>query len=191
MNSSLASLASLGQQALHELGDVFKHVKDDAADALIDAIIAARHIAVYGCGREGLAIKGFAMRLFHLGLDVHVLGDMTVPHFGKGDLLIVSAGTGHLNSGEAFINVARGDGARIAVITSQPTLSTPKLADVLTIIPAQTMADDTGPSPASVLPMGSLFEGAQFLTFEVLILMLRERLKVTPSAMRKRHTNLE
>ena len=190
MNSSLASLASLGQQALHELGDVFKHVKDDAADALIDAIIATRHIAVYGCGREGLAIKGFAMRLFHLGLDVHVLGDMTVPHFGKGDLLIVSAGTGHLNSGEAFINVARGDGARIAVITSQPTLSTPKLADVLTIIPAQTMANDQS-AKASVLPMGSMFEIAETILFELIILRLRDRLGETAETMRARHTNLE
>ena len=42
-SSSLASysLASLGEQALHELGNVFKQIKDDAADALIDAIIAA------------------------------------------------------------------------------------------------------------------------------------------------------
>ena len=187
MNSSLSSL---GQQALHELGDVFKQVEDDAADALIDAIIAARHIAVYGCGREGLAIKGFAMRLFHLGLDVHVVGDMTVPHFGQGDLLIVTAGTGHLNSGEAFIKAAREDGARIAVITSQPTLSTPKLADVLTIIPAQTMANDQS-AKVSVLPMGSMFEIAETILFELIILRLRDRLGETAETMRTRHTNLE
>ena len=185
-----SSLATLGQQALYELGDVFKHLKDDAADALIDAVIRARHIAVYGCGREGLAIKGFAMRLFHLGLDVHVLGDMTVPHFGPGDLLIVTAGTGHLNSGEAFIKVAREGGARIAVITSQPTASTPKLADVLTIIPAQTMANDQNGTP-SVLPMGSMFEIAQTVLFELIILRLRDRLGETAETMRARHTNLE
>ncbi len=39
--------------------------------------------------------------------------------------------------------------------------------------------------------MGSVFEGAQFLVFEMLILMLRERLGVSPQAMRARHTNLE
>ncbi len=184
------SLSTLGQQALHELGDVFKGIKDNAADDLIDAILSARHIAVYGCGREGLAIKGFAMRLFHLGLDVHVLGDMTVPHFGKGDLLIVTSGTGHLNSGEAFIKVAREDGARIAVITSQPDLSTPKLADVLTIIPAQTMANDQT-TEASVLPMGSMFEIAETILFELAILRLREKLGETADTMRARHTNLE
>jgi 6-phospho-3-hexuloisomerase len=185
-----SSLSALGQQALHELSDVFKHVKDNATDDLIEAILSARHIAVYGCGREGLAIKGFAMRLFHLGLDVHVLGDMTVPHFGKGDLLIVTSGTGHLNSGEAFINVARADGARIAVITSQPGSSTPKMADILTVIPAQTMANDQS-AKAAVLPMGSMFEIAETILFELVILRLRERLGETADTMRARHTNLE
>ena len=184
------SLSALGQQALHELGDVFKQIKDTAADDLIDAIVHANHIAVYGCGREGLAIKGFAMRLFHLGLNVHVLGDMTVPHFGKGDLLIVTSGTGHLNSGEAFIKAARADGARIAVITSQPDLSTPKLADILTIIPAQTMANDHS-AKTSVLPMGSMFEIAETILFELVILRLRDRLGETADTMRARHTNLE
>ncbi len=53
------------------------------------------------------------------------------------------------------------------------------------------MANDLGGKATSVLPMGSLFEGAQFLTFELLILALRDHLGVTPAAMRARHTNLE
>ena len=39
--------------------------------------------------------------------------------------------------------------------------------------------------------MGSLFEGAQFILFEAMILKLRDRLHVTPQAMRANHTNLE
>jgi 6-phospho-3-hexuloisomerase len=53
------------------------------------------------------------------------------------------------------------------------------------------MADDQGETATSVLPMGSLFEGAQFLVFELLVLALRERLGVSPESMRSRHTNLE
>ncbi len=52
------------------------------------------------------------------------------------------------------------------------------------------MADDRGPW-ASVLPMGSLYEGAQHVLFEVMILKLRERLGLTPEAMRRAQTNLE
>ena len=39
--------------------------------------------------------------------------------------------------------------------------------------------------------MGSLFEGAQYLTFELLILALRDHVGADPAAMRARHTNLE
>ena len=38
---------------------------------------------------RGLQMRGFAMRLFHMGRDVAVWGDMTTPHVGPGDLLFV------------------------------------------------------------------------------------------------------
>jgi 6-phospho-3-hexuloisomerase len=64
------------------------------------------------------------------------------------------------------------------------------LADVLTIIPAQTMANDQS-AKASVLPMGSMFEIAETILFELIILRLRDRLGETAETMRARHTNLE
>jgi 6-phospho-3-hexuloisomerase len=39
--------------------------------------------------------------------------------------------------------------------------------------------------------MGSVYEGALFLLFEVMVLRLRDILGVTPDEMRARHTNLE
>ena len=39
--------------------------------------------------------------------------------------------------------------------------------------------------------MGSLFEGAMFLVFEVLVLELRDLLGETAEMMRARHTNME
>ena len=60
------SLSTLARGALAEVGDVFARLPDDAADGLIEAVLGARRIAVYGCGREGLQMKGLAMRLFDL-----------------------------------------------------------------------------------------------------------------------------
>jgi 6-phospho-3-hexuloisomerase len=57
-------------------------------------------------------------------------------------------------------------------------------------IPAQTMADDQGQG-VSILPMGSLFETAEMLIFEMMVLKLRDRLSETAESMRRRHTNLE
>lgn len=159
--------------------------------ALAKEIAKARKIVLHGVGREGLMMRALAMRLYHMGLDAHVAGDMSAPPVGRGDLLIVSAGPGHFPTILALATIASRSGARTACITAQPKGRVPRVCDTIVGIPAQTMADDTQPKSASVLPMGSLFEGAQYLAFEVLILLLRGQMKVSPAAMRKRHTNLE
>ena len=42
-----------------------------------------------------------------------------------------------------------------------------------------------------MLPMGSLFETAQMIAFELAVLKLRARFGETAETMRARHTNLE
>ena len=184
------TLATLAKGALAELGRVFAQLPNDAADGLIDAIVESRRIALHGLGREGLQMRGFAMRLFHMGRDAHVVGDMTTPPLGPGDLLIVSIGPGTLATTEALMGVARRAGAKVAMVTAQPHGQAAKLADIVATIPAQTMADDRGAN-LSVLPMGSLFETAQMIFFELVVLRLRDRVGETSETMRARHTNLE
>jgi 6-phospho-3-hexuloisomerase len=183
-------MTNLYHAALGDLAKVFDRIDQAAVARAVDEIAAASAIALYGVGREGLQIKGFAMRLFHLGRKVAMVGEMTTPHLGAGDLLIVSAGPGHFSTVEALTGVAKRDGARTLVVTAQPGGACAKVADIVLPIPAQTMADDSD-GTVSVLPMGSLYEGAQYILFEVMILMLRDKLGVTPEAMRANHTNLE
>jgi 6-phospho-3-hexuloisomerase len=176
--------------ALDELRAVIARMPGDATQPLADAIIGAKRIALHGLGREGLQMKGLCMRLYHLGLDAHVVGEMTTPAVGEGDLLIVSSGPGSLATHEALMSRVKRDGARLAAITAQPQGGVARLSDVVLHIPAQTMADDQG-AKTSVLPMGSLFEAAMMIIFEILVLDLRDRLGETPETMRARHTNLE
>jgi 6-phospho-3-hexuloisomerase len=183
-------MTTLYHKAIAELGGVFDRIDQDSVDIAVDTIAGARRIALYGCGREGLQIKGFCMRMFHLGLQVAMVGDMTTFAVGPGDLFIASAGPGALPTAEALLRVARDAGAKTLLVTAEPQGRAAKLADVILTIPAQTMANDTGPD-LSVLPMGSLFEGAQYILFEIMVLALRDRLAVTPEAMRANHTNLE
>ena len=106
------SLAQLSKGALSDLGGVFAAMPEDALDGLIEAIVAAKRIVVFGLGREGLQMRGFAMRLFHMGRDVAVWGDMTTPALGPGDLFIASAGPGDLPTARTLVDVARKAGAR-------------------------------------------------------------------------------
>jgi 6-phospho-3-hexuloisomerase len=183
-------MTDLYQAALDDLSRVFQRMDRAAVDRAIDEIAQAGTIALYGVGREGLQVKGLAMRLFHLGRRVAMVGDMTAPPIGRGDLLIVSAGPGYFSTVAGLMGVAREAGARTLLVTAQAEGACARQADVVLPIPAQTMANDVGPG-TSVLPMGSLFEGAQYVLFEIMILMLRDRLGITPEAMRANHTNLE
>src|ERR1700727_2548684 len=148
-------LAQLSKGVLNDLAAVFAAMPENALDGLIEAIVAAKRIVVFGLGREGLQMRGFAMRLFHMGSDV-----------------------------------ARKGGARTALVTARPTGALAKQVDVITVIPAQTMANDQG-GKLSVLPMGSLFETAQMIAFELVIFKLRPRFGEPSETMRARHTNLE
>ena len=184
------TLNETAQQAIAEVSQVLDAAVPIQVELMTGPIRAASRIALYGVGREGLMMKSLAMRLFHLGLDAHVVGDMTTPPIGTGDLLIVSAGPGQFFTVLALMNAARNAGAEIMCITAQPTGEAAAAANHVIHIPAQTMADDQG-CTTSVLPMGSLFEAVQFLFFEIVILQLRESLNIQPDQMRHNHTNLE
>jgi len=53
------------------------------------------------------------------------------------------------------------------------------------------MANDQSPGANSLLPMGSLYEAAQLVFFDLVSILLREKTEQTPDQMRERHTNLE
>ena len=180
----------LAAGAAREVADVLTRIAPETAERMCEELERARRIACYGVGREGLMMKALAMRLYHLGLDAHVVGDMTTPPLGQGDLLLVSAGPGSFSTVLALLGVGRESGSRTLVVTAQPDGEAPRAADVVIHLPAQTMADDSGPA-TSVLPMGSLYEAVQLLFFDVLAIRLRERLGRAPDEMRARHTNLE
>lgn len=184
-------MINLYKTALTELGGVFDKLNDKDVDKAIDMIASAKKVVVFGGGRERLQIMGFAMRLYHMGLAAAVEGDMTTPPVGKGDLFIVTVGPGEISTALALLAVAKQAGATILVITAQPKGRAAAFADFVLSLPAQTMADDRGENKSSVLPMGSLYEGALFVLFEVMVLKLKDVLKIDAQAMRANHTNLE
>jgi 6-phospho-3-hexuloisomerase len=189
-STATSDIPELSRRAWTEVAGVFTPATTSAAERMGSEILGARRIACFGVGREGLMMRALCMRLMHLGLDAHVVGDMTTPPVGEGDLLLVSAGPGAFSTVMGLLGVAKSAGARTVVITAQPKGEAARAADVVIHLPAQTMADDTG-AGAGLLPMGSLFEAAQLIFFDLITILLRERTGQTPEQMRARHTNLE
>jgi len=188
---SMNNLKEYSNKINGEVTEVLSQVDLEQVKTFLDLIQGARKIALFGGGREGLMIRALAMRLFHLGYEVSVVGDMTAPFLTNGDLLILSVGPGYVSTVDALRSVAQRDGAMVVCITAQPDGRTARAADKVVHLPAQTMADDTEGKAKSVLPMGSLFELVLFVFSEIVVLELLKRTRKTFGQARDRHTNLE
>ncbi|KAL1342528.1 hypothetical protein HN51_029077 [Arachis hypogaea] len=190
---------SMAAEICSQIASIFSkptHPYPPPLDVLVNELtaVASRkaRVFLYGVGREGLMLKALCMRLAHLGLQAHLVFDMTTPPIAPGDLLVASAGPGGFSTVEAICSVARSNGGRVLLLTAQPERgSCVRHANAVAYVAAQTMADDEEGEGNELLPMGSLYEGALFVVFEMVVYKLREALDQTPEAVRSRHTNLE
>ncbi|CAN6480702.1 unnamed protein product [Victoria cruziana] len=189
---------AMAARICNQINNVFVQSSQAALDVLVEEIAAAAArdacIIVHGVGREGLMMRALCMRLAHLGLRAHCVGDMSAPPVSAKDLLIASAGPGGFPTVDAICRTAERVGATVVVVTAQPGGSAGRLANKVAFLPAQTMADDEkdcGGGGGGLLPMGSLYEGAMFVLFEMVVFRLATALAQTPEIIRSRHTNLE
>lgn len=178
-------------QILAELHTTLSQISNESANQQVEAIVTARRIFVAGAGRSGLAMRGFAMRLMHLGLQVYVVGETVTPAISSGDLLLIGSASGSTGSLEVMAQRARTSGARIALISTRPDSPIGQAANIVLTIPASTPKSGNSPNPHSIQPMASLFEQSLLLTLDALILMLMSKIKVDSRAMFSRHANLE
>jgi len=176
-------------RAVAEVAAAVESVPTEAIDRAARLIVEAEKVAAYAGGREGLVMKGLIMRLFHAGIDAHAVGEMTVPHFGMGDLVILSCGPGQISMVMAIADTAKKAGAKILYLTAEPDIEPADRADEVIVIDAQTMARDNGSD--AVLPMGSAYEIGMFVLVDLITRRVRGRRGHTAEQMRARHTNLE
>ena len=75
-----------------------KELDYENIDKLIDEVMNVKRIFLMGAGRSGLEARVFAMRLMHLGFDVHAIGEATAPVPTQEDLVIIISGSGKTQS---------------------------------------------------------------------------------------------
>ena len=176
---------------LEEHRKVFEAQDIEQLGQFMDAIVAAKRLFVMGVGREGIAARAFAMRLMHLGKEVHWIWDDTTPGMAAGDLFIAVNGSGKIGHIHYVIEQAKATGATIAVVTGTPREKSPALADHVLFVPAYVFNGTDERCVPSVQPMGALFEQHCFLLYDIIIIMLEERLQLDHAKMEARHRNVE
>ncbi|WP_119068603.1 6-phospho-3-hexuloisomerase [Aggregatilinea lenta] len=177
--------------ALHDLRTALAAVEDEQLTTLRGLILGAPRVFVAGKGRSGLMMRGFAMRLMHLGLQAHVVDDVTTPGIVAGDLLLIGSGSGRTPSLVRYAEIAAAQGAPIALLTIAEQSPVRDYATWTVRIPAHSPKLADGGGVSSALPMGSQFECALNLLLDLVTVQLMADMQVEEPDMVARHANLE
>ena len=188
-NTSVAASITLIRRELDALITSALDGNPAALDAFATALGDAERVFVHGAGRSGLALKMTAMRLMHLGLTVHVVGDVTTPAITSGDVLLTASGSGTTGGVVRAAQSAVDAGASVAAITTATESPLAKLAAHVLVLPAADKLDRSG--SASAQYAGGLFEQAVVLVGDALFHSLWKQSGATADDIWPRHANLE
>lgn len=170
-------------------------------DAFLDAILNADRIYVMGAGRSGLVAKSFAMRLMHTGFTAYVVGETITPAIGEDDLIIAFSGSGNTKTIGDIAETAKGLGAKVALISSNPKSRIGNIADF--IIEIETQRDPVTCDAheyeirqmlgehRSFAPLGTIFETSSLMFGDAVISTLMDMKKIEEADLKRRHTNIE
>lgn len=143
-----------------------------------------------GAGRVGLVMRGFAMRLGHLGIEAYFLGDTTVPRTGPGDLMLVGSGSGSTASILKMVEVAHGKGLRIGLVTATENSPMGEIATSKVVLKTPIKNSVNDPQ-TSAQPMTTLFEQTLGIFLDATVLDLMVKFNETSETMFKRHNVIE
>ena len=156
--------------------------QDSERQFLIDNILGAEKVFIYGVGRSGTMCKAFAIRLVQLGLKVFFVGETITPIVEKDDLVIIVSNTGETMSAIQTANIVRRLDAKVIAITATKHS---KLAHAASSVIH--LKVDTDPEDAELAPLGTVFEITALVFLDSLIPELMKKLGQNEANMRARH----
>jgi 6-phospho-3-hexuloisomerase len=161
----------------------------DSLAAAADLLRSADRVFTLGAGRSGIALDMTAMRLMHVGLTVHVVGEATSPAIGRGDVLLVATGSGTTEGIVRAVDTARTVGASTIAITTDAASPVGVSATVAIVVPAAKKLDRDG--AASAQYAGGLFEQCVVVIGDALFHALWKASGQSADDLWPRHSNLE
>lgn len=178
------------QVILNELENTLKTSDFTDLDNFIARILNASNIVVFGAGRVGLMMQTFAMRLNHLGLNGHYLGDYSLRATGHGDLLVIGSGSGNTKSVVAIAEIARSNGLDVICVTANLKSRIASLSSSFVNLNCHTK-ESAAKSDLTIQPMTTIFEQSLLIFLDALVLQLMNTLGETNESMLKRHNVIE
>jgi 6-phospho-3-hexuloisomerase len=134
-----------------------------------------------GQGRSGLVAEMAAMRLMHVGFDVHAVGEPTAPSIREGDGLVAISGSGETPVTLHLARLAVGFRAAVLAVTTRADSTLAGLADAVIEVPTAGTRQFGG----------SLFEQSALLLLDAVVLQVTAGDPQAYAAMQARHANLQ
>lgn len=186
------NIKEMHKTILAEHQAVFEKLDEATVREFIEEVKKSPRIFLIGVGREGLATRALAMRLMHMGKEIHWIWDDTTPAINKGDLLIATLGDGQIGHIDYVCRRSKEAGGRIYVVTGSPSGATAReVADKVMFLPAAVYRGSDPVVPSSQ-PMGNLFEQCLFILFDMIVMtIVEESPDLTFEKMSARHRNVE
>lgn len=178
---------------------VSEKLRQAEVNELVRNILNSKRVFVAGAGRSGLISKAFAMRLMHLNITVHVIGETITPSLKKEDLFLGVSGSGETTRVVSAAKTAKDLGAKIIVITSFPDSEMGELADHVVKLPGRidtaeeksyTERQITG-EYESLTPLGTLFEVTALTFLDGVIASLMKELGKKEEDLSEQHATVE
>lgn len=173
-----------------ELKTSLDSIDPESVEKLIALVLSARKVFFVGVGRVMLSLQATAKRWAHLGIDTHLVGEITEPAITPDDLLIVGSGSGTTLFPAGIARKAHQIGAKVVHIGSNPNSPLKEIACLMVRIPVRTkfyLEDEID----SLQPMTSLFEQTLLLLGDVVAKMIIDRKELDMKGLWQYHANLE
>lgn len=175
---------------LNELNEILLTVDEESTKILIDEILKSDKVFFVGVGRVLLSLKSVAKRLAHLGIDTHIVGEITEPAIRKGDLLIAASGSGESIFPKEIAKKAKSLGAKVIMIGSNKESALAKAADIMVRVPTNTKMNCPDEIKSSQI-MTSLFEQFLLIYGDIIAKMIVDSKNIDISSLWECHANLE
>jgi len=175
---------------LCELETSLGSISEEKIEQLIDLVLNSRKVFFVGVGRVLLSLEAIAKRWAHLGIDTHIVGEITEPAITADDVLIVGSGSGTTLFPAGIAKKAHTIGAKIIHIGSNPNSELKDIVALMVRIPVRTKnyLDDEIDSEQ---PMTSLFEQTLLLLGDIVAKMIIDRKHLDMNSLWQYHANLE
>ena len=180
----------------NEISEVLTSIDETKLNAFVEMLLKPNiKVLGYSAGRMGFGLKAFMMRLNHLGIHAYWFGDNYIPPMGKDDIFICCSNSGTTKSVVSIMDIfkAKSNGKIVAFVgnNSSKMGDSADLAITFKTCNGGLNSADDHSKINSIQPMTTLTEQAMFILFDIVTLILINKLHIDLNETKRFHSNVE